>query len=126
MYGLEVCKSLSLPQDFLEMAYNIRMKYKPDANSVLDRKKSHFNAKHIKGQCEKCGKNMATEVHHLQYQQDANNRGLIYNAKDGLTFHNNHQANLLSLCDACHDEIHTTGTKLKKVKTSKGTIVRPL
>ena len=126
MYGLEVCKSLSLPQDFLEMAYNIRMKYKPDANSVLDRKKSHFNAKHIKGQCEKCGKNMATEVHHLQYQQDANNRGVIDNAKDGLTFHKNHQANLLSLCDVCHDEIHTTGTKLKKVKTSRGTIVRPL
>jgi DNA mismatch repair protein MutS len=126
MYGLEVCKSLSLPQDFLEMAYNIRMKYKPDANSVLDRKKSHFNAKHIKGQCEKCGKNMATEVHHLQYQQDANNRGLIDNAKDGLTFHKNHPANLLSLCDACHDAIHTTGTKLKKVKTSKGTVIRAL
>ena len=126
MYGLEVCKSLNLPQDFLELAYNIRMKYKPEANSVLDQKKSHFNAKHIKGQCEKCGKNMATEVHHLQYQQDADGRGLIENVNDGLTFHKNHPANLLSLCEACHDEIHTTGTRLKKVKTSKGTIVRPL
>lgn len=126
MYGLEVCKSLSLPQDFLEMAYNIRMKYKPEAKSVLDRKQSHFNAKHIKGQCEKCGNNMATEVHHLQYQQDADGRGLIENQKDGLTFHKNHPANLISLCNACHDEIHNTGTRLKKVKTSKGTIVKPL
>uniref|UniRef100_A0A6C0I686 DNA mismatch repair proteins mutS family domain-containing protein n=1 Tax=viral metagenome TaxID=1070528 RepID=A0A6C0I686_9ZZZZ len=126
MYGLEVCKSLSLPQDFLEMAYNIRMKYKPEAKSVLDRKQSHFNAKHIKGQCEKCGKHMATEVHHLQYQQDADGRGLIENAKDGLTFHKNHPANLISLCNTCHDEIHTTGTRLKKVKTSKGTVVKPL
>jgi DNA mismatch repair protein MutS len=126
MYGLEVCKSLNLPQDFLELAYNIRMKYKPEAQSVLDQKKSHFNAKHIKGQCEKCGKNMATEVHHLQYQQDADGRGLIENAKDGLTFHKNHPANLISLCNTCHDEIHTTGTRLKKVKTSKGTIVKPL
>jgi DNA mismatch repair protein MutS len=126
MYGLEVCKSLNLPQDFLDMAYNIRMKYKPESQSVLDQKKSHFNAKHIKGQCEKCGKHMATEVHHLQYQQDADGRGLIENEKDGLTFHKNHPANLISLCNTCHDEIHTTGTRLKKVKTSKGTIVKPL
>lgn len=126
MYGLEVCKSLNLPQDFLDMAYNIRMKYKPESQSVLDHKKSHFNAKHIKGQCEKCGKHMATEVHHLQYQQDADGRGLIENEKDGLTFHKNHPANLISLCNTCHDEIHTTGTRLKKVKTSKGLIVKPL
>ena len=126
MYGLEVCKSLSLPQDFLELAYNIRMKYKPESQSVLDQKKSHFNAKHIKGQCEKCGKHMASEVHHLQYQQDADGRGLIENQKDGLTFHKNHPANLISLCNSCHDEIHNTGTRLKKVKTSKGTIVKPL
>ena len=126
MYGLEVCKSLNLPQDFLDMAYNIRMKYKPESQSVLDQKKSHFNAKHIKGQCEKCGKHMATEVHHLQYQQDADGRGLIENEKDGLTFHKNHPANLISLCNTCHDEIHNTGTRLKKVKTSKGTVVKPL
>ena len=126
MYGLEVCKSLSLPQDFLELAYNIRLKYKPEAKSVLDRKQSHFNAKHIKGQCDNCSKNMATEVHHLQYQQDSDSRGLIENEKDGLTFHKNHPANLLSLCDACHDEIHSKGTRLKKVKTTKGTILKPL
>ena len=27
MYGLEVCKSLNLPEDFLEMAHDIRNKY---------------------------------------------------------------------------------------------------
>ncbi len=126
MYGLEVCKSLSLPQDFLEMAYNIRMKYKPEASSILDRKQSHFNAKHIKGLCDNCGKNMATEVHHLQYQQDSDNQGIIDNTKDGLTFHKNHPANLLSLCEVCHDDIHRKGTRFKKVKTSKGTIIKPL
>ena len=126
MYGLEVCKSLNLPQDFLDMAHGIRMKYKPESNSLLDQKSSHFNAKHIKGMCEKCGVKMATEVHHLQYQQDADDRGLIQNADNGLTFHKNHPANLLSLCDSCHDEIHNTGTRLKKVKTTKGTIVTTL
>jgi DNA mismatch repair protein MutS len=126
MYGLEVCKSLNLPQDFLDLAHNIRMKYNPESNSLLDQKSSHFNAKHIKGMCEKCNKKMATEVHHLQYQQDADDKGIIKNAEDGLTFHKNHPANLLSICEQCHDEIHKTGKKLKKVKTTKGVIVMPL
>lgn len=120
MYGLEVCKSLNLPQDFLDMAHNIRMKYRPETNSLLDHKQSHFNAKHIKGMCEKCGSKMATEVHHLQYQQDADYKGIIKNADGDLTFHKNHPANLLSICEQCHDEIHKTGIKLKKVKTTNG------
>jgi len=120
MYGLEVCKSLNLPQDFLDMAHNIRMKYRPETNSLLDQKQSHFNAKHIKGMCEKCGNKMATEVHHLQYQQDADDKGIIKNAEGDLTFHKNHPANLLSICEQCHDEIHKMGTKLKKVKTTNG------
>lgn len=120
MYGLEVCKSLNLPQDFLDMAHNIRTKYRPETNSLLDQKQSHFNAKHIKGMCEKCGNKMATEVHHLQYQQDADAKGIIKNADGDLTFHKNHPANLLSICEQCHDEIHKTGAKLKKVKTTKG------
>ena len=123
MYGLEVCKSLNLPQDFLDMAHGIRMKYKPESNSLLDQKQSHFNAKHIKGMCEKCGNKMATEVHHLQYQQDADDNGIIRTADNSLTFHKNHPANLLSICEQCHDEIHKTGTKLKKVKTTKGTVI---
>jgi DNA mismatch repair protein MutS len=126
MYGLEVCKSLNLPQDFLDIAHQIRMKYKPETNSLLDQKPSHFNAKHIKGMCEKCGIKIASEVHHLQYQQDADDRGIIKNTNEGLTFHKNHPANLISLCEACHNDIHNTGTKLKKVKTSKGTIVTEL
>jgi DNA mismatch repair protein MutS len=120
MYGLEVCKSLNLPQDFLDLAHSIRTKYRPETNSLLDQKQSHFNAKHIKGMCEKCGNKMATEVHHLQYQQDADDKGIIHNKEGGLTFHKNHPAKLLSICEQCHDEIHKTGKKLKKVKTSKG------
>jgi len=120
MYGLEVCKSLNLPQDFLDLAHNIRTKYRPETNSLLDQKQSHFNAKHIKGMCENCGNKMATEVHHLQYQQDADDKGIIHNKEGDLTFHKNHPANLLSICEQCHDEIHKTGKKLKKVKTTKG------
>ena len=118
MYGLEVCKSLSLPQEFLDAAYEIRNKYHPEGSSILSLKTSHFNAKKIVGMCENCGKNPGQEVHHLQYQKDADESGVIYNS-DGV-FHKNNLANLITLCESCHDEIHKKGTKLKKVKTSKG------
>jgi DNA mismatch repair protein MutS len=125
MYGLEVCKSLSLPQDFLNMANEIRMKYHPESQSLLDHAKSHYNAKHIKGMCQNCGKEMASEVHHLQHQKNANDKGIIKH-HEGHIFHKNHPANLLSVCEKCHDELHASGKQHKVVKTSKGTVIREL
>ena len=118
MYGLEVCKSLNLPEEFLENAHNIRMKYHPESASILDRRKSHFNAKKIVGNCEMCGNNMASEVHHLQYQREANKDGII--SRNDLIFHKNHKANLLNICEQCHQKIHKENKQYKKVKTTKG------
>jgi len=119
MYGLEVCKSLNLPQDFLDAAYEIRMKYHPEGASLLSLKTSRYNAKKVVGMCEKCHKNIGKEIHHLQYQKDADSNGIITNS-DGI-IHKNTLANLLTLCEACHDEIHKKNTRLKKIKTTKGT-----
>jgi DNA mismatch repair protein MutS len=119
LYGLEVCKSLSLPNDFLEAAYNIRMKYNPESSSLLSLKTSRYNSKKIVGICEKCGKNMGTEVHHLQHQAEADSNGFISNTDS--VFHKNNLANLMTLCDACHDEEHKVSKKgSKRVKTTKG------
>jgi DNA mismatch repair protein MutS len=118
MYGLEVCKSLDLPQDFLETANELRMKYHPESASILGSTKSAYNSQLIKGMCEKCNKEFSSEVHHLQYQKDANDNGFIQS--DDSFFHKNHRANLLNICKNCHDEIHKTNAKHKKVKTSKG------
>jgi len=124
MYGLEVCKSLSLPVDFLEAAYNIRTKYHPDKGSILSLKTSHFNSKKIMHLCEKCGKNMGTEVHHLQHQTDANEDGFIVNC-DGILY-KNHLANLVTLCETCHQEFHKKEVRHKKVKTTKGYILQEI
>ena len=127
MYGLEVCKSLSLPQDFLEAALNIRMKYHPETASILDQKKSHYNAKFIKGLCEKCYERPAIDVHHLIHQQDADEKGIIQ--KKDLTLHKNHAANLLNLCQKCHDDFHSEenqNKRYKKVKTTKGTVIKEI
>jgi len=125
MYGLEVCKSLNLPTDFIEAAYEIRMKYNPVSRSILSLKTSHYNSKKIVGMCEKCNKQLGTEVHHLQHQSGANNEGIIINC-DGV-FHKNNLANLMTLCESCHNETHHTIKKgEKRVKTSKGTITKEL
>jgi len=118
LYGLEVCKSLSLPNDFLEAAYNIRMKYNPESSSLLSLKTSHYNSKKIVSLCEKCGKNMGTEVHHLQHQNDANDDGIIESADN--VFHKNKLANLMTLCEGCHNDFHKKDVKHKRVKTTKG------
>jgi DNA mismatch repair protein MutS len=122
LYGLEVCKSLSLPNDFLEAAYNIRMKYNPESASLLSLKTSHFNSKKIMSLCEKCGKNMGTEVHHLQHQNDANDDGIIESADN--VFHKNKLANLMTLCEGCHSDFHKKDVKHKRVKTTKGIQIR--
>jgi DNA mismatch repair protein MutS len=118
VYGLEVCKSLNLPSHFLEAANQIRIKYNTDGKSMLSLKQSRYNANKIVSLCEKCGKNMGTEVHHLQHQADANEDGIISTSES--VFHKNSLANLMTLCESCHDEIHRKGTKQKKVRTSKG------
>jgi DNA mismatch repair protein MutS len=129
MYGLEVCKSLSLPQDFLEAALNIRMKYHPESASILDQKKSHYNASFIKGLCEKCYERPAVDVHHLIHQQDADQKGIIKLENNGLLLHKNNAANLLNLCQKCHDDFHSEAKndkRYKKVKTTKGTIIKEI
>ena len=69
--------------------------------------------------CEICNNNQATEVHHLHHQQDANHKGII--KKGNLTFHKNNKANLISICDDCHQNIHKLFPHgQKKVKTSEG------
>lgn len=121
MYGLEVCKSLSLPEDFLEAAYNIRLKYNQITSGPLSLKTSHFNSKKVVNLCEKCGKNIGSEVHHLQHQNNANDDGIINS--NGTPFGKNNLANLLTVCETCHNELHKTKKQHKRVKTSKGYVL---
>lgn len=119
MYGLEVCKSLHLPDDFLEYANNIRLKYRNRHNeqSILSLSTSRYNTSKIKATCEICKTEMGTEIHHLQHQKNADKYDFIG------YFHKNHTANLASVCEKCHSNIHSVGDQHKKVKTSIGTII---
>jgi DNA mismatch repair protein MutS len=121
MYGLEVCKSLNLPEHFIKNAYNIREKYSPENHSLLSLKTSHYNSKKIMGICERCEKNISTETHHLLHQEDINDNGYI--RKNDIIIHKNNLANLMMVCDKCHNEMHTMFKNgSKRIKTSKGSL----
>jgi DNA mismatch repair protein MutS len=124
MYGLEVCKSLNLPNDFLEMANQIRMKYHPNMGSVLSLQQSNYNSNILVSICKMCNKNMASETHHLQHQMNADNNGIIVGQTENKTmFHKNHPANLLTICENCHKNIHKGKKQHIKKKTSNGIIL---
>ena len=105
MYGLEVCKSLNMPKDFLENAYKLRSKYIEDV-SILDSTKSRYNSSKLINMCEICGLNPATETHHKKQQKDANESGYIDNT------HKDHISNLTAICEDCHLNEHKNKDKL--------------
>lgn len=115
-YGLEVCKSLYMKNEFIEKAFQLRNKYFPDNKSILENTTTKYNTAKVKGKCEICKKVMGTEIHHLQEQQAADENGFITH------FHKNHKANIVSICKKCHDDItykRVDGPKEKK-RTSAG------
>jgi len=116
MYGLEVCKSLYLGNEFLEKAYQIRNKYHPAGE--LSFSPSHFNSRKLVSRCEICKEELAEEVHHLSPQRSADKLGFIQT--ESSMFHKNHQANLASVCSKCHDNIHKKEQIITKKKTTNG------
>jgi hypothetical protein len=122
---LDLAALQQLPDEFIKSAFEIRAKYNPENGSLLSQRTSHFNSRKIVSMCEKCFIKPAIEVHHLQHQQNANDDGLIYNC-DGI-FYKNNLANLMSLCENCHDEIHKNFKNgSKRVKTTKGYKIQEL
>lgn len=129
LYGLEVAKSLHLPNEFIERAYHIRNKYFPDMRGSLSSLPTKYNSAKIKGMCEMCREDIAEEIHHLQEQRDADKNGRIG------SIHKNHSANLMSLCEKCHLKMHqkvgdnsplNNGKEKPKIirkKTTKGSVI---
>ena len=105
MYGLEVCKSLDLPIEFLDRAHKIRENY---TNIKISTKVSRYNSEKILSICEICKINNGVEFHHLLHQK-------VYSGK-----YKNHKANLISICEECHNKIHKDDLILKKSKTLEG------
>lgn len=101
LYGIEVCKSLDLEEDFLKLANTIRQEYIGVAKDIIDTSQScRYNKLVVKDLCKVCTTNPASEVHHIKEQHTADERGFIGK------HHKNSLFNLVPLCSECHDKVH--------------------
>lgn len=100
VYGLEVCQSLGMPVDFMKTAFSIRRSMTTD-NEMVRNKWSRYNRNVCVDMCRVCQNNMATEVHHINYQHTSMDDTF---AKPGVKI--NHAANLVPLCNECHMKEH--------------------
>jgi DNA mismatch repair protein MutS len=114
LYGLEVCKSLNLGDEFLEIANQVRQEIIDIAPKIHSDKQSRYNAGFYVDICSICSK-QAKEVHHIQNQAAADKDGFIGN------IHKNKLSNLMAVCEECHDKIHANKINVEGYKqTSDG------
>jgi len=115
-YGIEVCRTLDMPLDFMKNAELNRKEVEGINNNILNKKSSRYNSKIIIDMCNICNKNKAEETHHIVYQHTANKNGFINNS-----FHKNAKHNLVAICKECHRKEHNGKIKIECwISSSKG------
>jgi DNA mismatch repair protein MutS len=118
IYGIEVCKSLDMPTNFMINAEKIRKELLGINDLLLETKKSNYNTMIYMDICQICQKNKSQDTHHINYQSFSNQNGYFEN------YHKNAKHNLVNICKECHDkehngEIHIEGFK----QTNEGIIL---
>ena len=125
LYGLEVCKSLDMPLEFLHLANTIRQSYLDLPSSIMSSKPSNYSTKLLVNECTVCKKNMSKkngvelETHHIREQHTADQNGFID------SFHKHVPHNLMTVCESCHDKIHNQQVKVDGYRmTSNGPMLQ--
>jgi len=117
LYGLEVAKAMRIPDDILEDAILFRKRLAGEAE-LSESVGSSWNSGIVKYKCNICGKTdfSTLEVHHIMERKNANSTGHL---ADNSNVH--FQANLVVVCDKCHDAIHGGTLAIgQMVQTSDG------
>jgi len=109
IYGLEICKYLRLPEQFLKNAEKIRKQIMDISTNLIEPKKSRYNSNVIVSECSVCGftpskDEKPLETHHIIYQKTQNEDEHV--KINETYFHKNTEHNLVPLCDTCHDKHH--------------------
>jgi DNA mismatch repair protein MutS len=116
LYGLEVARAMDLPMEFIEQALTNRNMI-TGATRLANATASSWNKEIVRKECELCKAPVTKdlEVHHIKHRASATN-GIL---EDGT--HMNDKRNLVVLCEACHDAIHSNSVEIGEIKmTSDG------
>ena len=119
-YGLIVCKSLGLPEEFINYAYSLNLNFKIYEDNVMKNNiAKKYNSQFVKKiLCELCGINYSDDVHHMIPQNRANSDKIIQTSN--LVFNKNHKANLMNICKSCHEKETKSNRELLRKKTTDG------
>jgi DNA mismatch repair protein MutS len=117
LYGLEICKSLGMSDNFLNYAENIRKKLiNYNQKDILPQKTKYNSEMYYNNICEICNKqNLKYHIHHIQEQHTANSDNKI-----GI-IHKNDKFNLVTLCEQCHKDVHNNKLLIRGyIQTNNG------
>ena len=115
IYGIEVCKSLDLPSNFMINAEKIKKEIMGINNNLVELKTSNYNSSIYMDICNVCKKNKSVDTHHINYQSLSDDNGFFEN------YHKNIKHNLIPICKECHDKEHNGIINIEGFKqTSNG------
>lgn len=126
IYGVTVAQHIIQDKDFIDLAIKFRNKLTNSYEGMLSGKTSKYNNKVIISECHLCGSSDKVchisnlETHHINFQKDCEpgTTGLVKGKKH---LSKNSEANLVVLCNICHDKIHEGKIILDKyVMSSEG------
>ena len=124
IYGLLVAKTIIKDPEFILNANKIKNKLMKENDSLISSKTSRYNSNVIVNECQICGMTdkiyhiSPLETHHINFQKDCDKNDFVKNKK---YIKKNQEANLIILCNKCHNKIHSNKLKINGyVMTSKG------
>ena len=120
IYGVKVAKYIIHDNEFIKLVEELKNEFLGLPNTILNTKKSKYNALLYVNECKICGKKITEEqldTHHINFQKDCID-GFV---KTKPHLRKNCKANLIVLCKPCHNKVHDGKLSIKGyIKTSQG------
>jgi heme exporter protein A len=118
IYGIDVCGSLDMPNEFIKNAEIVRKEILGIDINLMNIKKSNYKSSIFMDLCQICNQRPAKETHHINYQINASENGKFSN------FDKNIKHNLINVCEECHLKEHNGEIGIIGYKqTSKGIVI---
>lgn len=123
-YGITIANYILDDPEFINDALNFRnelLEQRGINYKIINDKKSIYNKEIYMDSCYICNSQEKLETHHINFQKDFKQtiNGLINEKKKHLL--KDDLANLVVLCNLCHDKLHNNEFKISAmVKTTKG------